>query len=89
MRWARGPSFSGTSEWNEPRDGPFDPLLCPQSGGMMRISAFLTDYPVVDKIINHLKLAFVSDRPPPPHLIYQEVFMAIETASEYLSSSSI
>ncbi|MBP1766283.1 MAG: hypothetical protein H6P98_398 [Candidatus Aminicenantes bacterium] len=38
-----------------------------------------------DRIINHLKLTFVADRPPPPHLVYQEVLMAAETGGEYFS----
>jgi ribosomal protein S27E len=50
-----------------------DPMVCPQCGGTMKVIAFLTDYPVVDRIINHLKLTFVAERPPPPHLAYQEV----------------
>ncbi len=45
-----------------------DPLLCPQCGGTMRVIAFLTDYAVVDRIIHHLKLTFIAERPPPPHL---------------------
>jgi len=40
-----------------------DPMVCPQCGGQMKAIAFLTDYAVVDKIINHLKLTFVADRP--------------------------
>jgi hypothetical protein len=51
----------------------------------MRIIAFLTDLSVVDRIINHLKLVFVADRPPPPHIAYQEVLMAAETSAEYFS----
>jgi hypothetical protein len=62
-----------------------DPMLCPQCGGTMKIIAFLTDYPVVDKIIHHLKLTFVAERPPPPHIAYQEVLMAAEATAEYLS----
>lgn len=31
-----------------------DPMVCPQCGGTMKIIAFLTDYAVVDRIINHL-----------------------------------
>jgi len=62
-----------------------DPLICPQCGAQMKIIAFLTDYAVVDRIINHLKLTFVADRPPPPHLAYQEVLMAAETSAEYFS----
>jgi transposase len=41
-----------------------DPLVCPQCGGMMKVIAFLTDYSVVDRIINHLKLTFVAAKPP-------------------------
>jgi hypothetical protein len=33
----------------------------------MRIIAFLTDYAAVDRIINHLKLTFVADKPPSSH----------------------
>ena len=39
-----------------------DPMLCPQCGGQMRIISFLTDYAVVGRIINHLKLTFVAER---------------------------
>jgi len=63
----------------------FDPMVCPQCGGTMKIIAFLTDYAVVDRIIGHLKLSFVADRPPPTHLAYQEVLMAAEAGSEYSS----
>jgi len=45
-----------------------DPLLCPKCGGRMRIIAFIQDYAVIDKIINHLKLAFMAERPPPPQV---------------------
>ena len=62
-----------------------DPLLYPRCGGQMRIIAFITDYAVVDRIINHLKLTFVAERPPPPHMVYQEVLMAAEAGGEYLS----
>jgi len=62
-----------------------DPLICPQCGGQMRIIAFLTDHAVVDRIINHLKLTFVAQRPPPPRIAYQEVLMAAETGGEYFS----
>jgi len=49
------------------------------------IIAFLTDFSVVDRIINHLKLTFVADKPPPPHMVYQELLMAAEAGSEYFS----
>jgi transposase len=62
-----------------------DPMVCPKCGGQMKVIAFLTDYAVVDRIIDHLKLTFVAERPPPPHIAYQEVLMAAETSAEYLS----
>jgi hypothetical protein len=31
----------------------------------MKIIAFLTDYAVVDRIIDHLKLTFVAEKPLP------------------------
>jgi hypothetical protein len=62
-----------------------DPLLCPKCGGKMKVIAFLTDYSVVDRIINHLKLTFVAERPSPPRVVYQELLMAAETPAEYFS----
>ncbi len=53
-----------------------NPLTCIQCGATMKIIAFLTDYPVVDRIINHFKLSFVAERPPPPHIAYQELLVA-------------
>ena len=47
----------------------------------MRIIAFLTDYAVVDRIIHHLKLTFVAERPPPPH--QQGFLMAAEEKGKY------
>ena len=61
-----------------------DPLVCPQCGGQMKVISFLTEYAVVDRIINHLKLTFVADRPPPP-IAYQEVLVAAEASAEYFS----
>ena len=55
-------------------------MTCPQCQGEMRIIAFLTDYGVVDRIINHLKLTFVADKPPPPQVAYQEHLMAARQA---------
>ncbi len=60
-----------------------DPLVCPRCCGTMKVISFLTDYFVVDRIINHLKLTFVADRPSPQRLVYQEVLMAAEASSEY------
>jgi transposase len=60
-----------------------DPLLCPECGGTMKVIAFLTDYSVVDRIIGQLKLTFVAERPPPPHVAYQELLMAAEAGGDY------
>jgi hypothetical protein len=62
-----------------------DPLRCLQYGGTKKIIAFLTDYAVVDRIVNHLKLTFAAERLPPPHLAHQEVLMTAETPGEYFS----
>jgi hypothetical protein len=67
-----------------PRCG-FARIRCPECGGRMRIIAFLTDYAVVDRIINHLKLTFVASKPPPPRVAYQELLMAAEAGGEYFS----
>jgi hypothetical protein len=42
----------------------FEPILCLKCQAKMRIIAFITDFSVVDRIINHLKLTFIADRPP-------------------------
>lgn len=60
-----------------------NPMACPQCQGEMRIIAFLTDYSVVDRIINHLKPTFVAERPPPPQMAFQELFMAAEASTDY------
>jgi hypothetical protein len=62
-----------------------DPLLCPQCGGTMKVIAFLTDSAVGDRIIDHLKLTFVADRPPPPQIAHQELSMAADGSAEYFS----
>jgi len=62
-----------------------NPLSCPRCQGEMRIISFLTDYAVVDRIIAHLKLTFVAERPPPPHLAYQEFLMDSEASAGYSS----
>jgi hypothetical protein len=51
----------------------------------MKVIAFLSDFSVVDRIINHLNLTFITDKPPPPRIAYQEVLMAAEASGEYFS----
>jgi hypothetical protein len=62
-----------------------EPMVCAECGGQMKVIAFLTDYAVVDRIIDHLKLTFVAERPPPARLAYQEALMAAELSAEYFS----
>jgi hypothetical protein len=49
------------------------------------VVAFITDYAIVDRIINHLRLTFVASKPPPPRVVYQELLMAVEAPAEYFS----
>ncbi len=51
--------------------------------GQMKVVAFLTDFSVVDRIIEHLKLTFVAKRPPPPQVAYQELLLAADPPAEY------
>jgi hypothetical protein len=62
-----------------------DPLTCAKCGGKMCVIAFITEFSVADRIIHHLKLAFVASKPPPPYIAYQELQMAAETGAEYFS----
>jgi hypothetical protein len=64
---------------------PETPGITLPCGAPMKVIAFLTDYPVVDRIINHLQLTFVAERPPPPHIASQEVLSAAEQSAEYFS----
>jgi hypothetical protein len=50
----------------------------------MKIIAFITDYSVLDRIINHLKLTFAAEKPPPPSILEQATLMAAEPSIEYL-----
>jgi hypothetical protein len=42
-----------------------DPIICPKCGGTMKVVALITDYQAVDGIIDHLKLTFSAEKPPP------------------------
>ncbi|MCJ7583078.1 MAG: hypothetical protein MUP98_21380 [Candidatus Aminicenantes bacterium] len=50
-----------------------DPLLCPKGGGQMSIISFIEDHKVIDKIIFHLKLTFMAQRPLPSQVVQQEL----------------
>jgi ribosomal protein S27E len=60
-----------------------DPMICPRCGGRMRVVAFLTEYAVVDRIIRHLELTFVAEKPPPAYALEQVALMAAEESGEY------
>jgi hypothetical protein len=60
-----------------------DPMLCPKCGGAMKIVAFISDYRAVDRIIDHLKLRFVAEKPPPSHVFEQVALMAAEERTDY------
>jgi len=49
-----------------------DPMVCPKCGGAMKVVSFLTEPAVVDRIIDHLKLTFVAEKPP-PQAAFQEL----------------
>ena len=42
----------------------------------MKVVAILTEYAVVDRIIRHLELTFVAEKPPPAHIFEQITLMA-------------
>ena len=60
-----------------------DPMICPRCGGRVRVVAFLTEYAVVDRIIRHLELTFVAEKPPPAHVFELTALMAAEESGEY------
>lgn len=60
-----------------------DTMICPRCGGRMRAVAFLTEHAVVDRIIRHLELLFVAEKPPPAHVFAQTALMAAEESGKY------
>jgi hypothetical protein len=56
------------------------PLICLRYGGKMRVVAFLTEHAVDDRIIRHLELTFVAEKPPPAHVFEQTALMAAASA---------
>jgi len=49
----------------------------------MRVVAFITEFSVVDRIIDHLKLTFVAEKPPPSCVLTEGALMAAEESGEY------
>ena len=60
-----------------------DPMICPKCGSRMKVLAFITEYAVVDRIIDHLKLTFVAAKPPPSHVFEQVALLEVEESGEY------
>ena len=61
-----------------------DPMVCPKCGGRMKVVAFITEYAVADRIIDHLmKLTFAAAKPPPPHVFEQVALMTAEENADY------
>jgi hypothetical protein len=53
--------------WFSRRTIPFFIL----GGISFKVIAFITDYQAVDRIIDHLKLVYVAEKPPPSRVIEQ------------------
>ena len=49
----------------------------------MKVVAVLTAHAVVDRIIDHLKLRFVKEKPPLSHVVEQVALRAAEESREY------
>ena len=64
-------------------DYEVDPLICPRCGGRMKVIAFLTESAVVDRIIRHLELTFVAEKPPPYPVFSGVSLMAAEESGDY------
>ena len=60
-----------------------DPIVCPRCGGQMKLVVFIMDFQAVDCIIDHLKLVFVAEKPPPSRVFEQVGLMAAEAGAEY------
>jgi len=60
-----------------------DPMVCPKCQGTMKVVAFITEYVVVDRIIDHLKLRFIAEKPPPAQVFEQVALTAAEGGGEY------
>jgi len=58
-------------------------MICSKCGGRMKVVAFLTEYAVVDRIIDHLKLTFVAAKPPPSHVFTEVALPEAEESGAY------
>jgi hypothetical protein len=78
-------SFVPSKGWAEMIRKVFEvkPLICPRCGGEMKVISFIEDHKVIDKIIAHLKLTFMAERPPPSQIVQKELLMAAEERDKY------
>jgi hypothetical protein len=60
-----------------------DLKICPECGGPMKAVAYIADHQVVDRIIDHLKLTFVAEKPPLARVMEQVTLSAAEAPSKY------
>jgi hypothetical protein len=60
-----------------------DPMVCLKCGGRMKVVAFITEYAVVDRIIDHLKLRFAAAKPPPSHAFTEVALPEADASGEY------
>jgi hypothetical protein len=58
-------------------------MLCLKCGSTIKVVAFITDFQAVDCIIDHLKLTFVAEKPPPSRVLTEVALMAAEQRMEY------
>lgn len=51
----------------------------------MKVVVLVKEYAAVDRIIDHLKLTFVAEKPSPSGVFEQVAIMAAEASAEYFS----
>jgi hypothetical protein len=59
-----------------------DSMVYPRCGGPIKVIAFITEYAVVDRIIDHTKLTFAAAKPPPSHVFTEVALMEAEESGE-------
>jgi hypothetical protein len=59
-------------------------MPCPKCGVTMKVTAFITDYQTIDRIIDHLKLMFSAEKPPPSRVLTKVALIAAQGGVEYL-----
>jgi len=52
-------------------------------GDHIKVVGFITDYAGVERIIDHLKMTFIAEQPPPEYVFEQVPLIAAEASAEY------